>query len=189
MLTKTLDNVTTIAIPALKTIMTANFVINVMMASSLQQLWGTLNILQLILHTPLLQIQISKFVFDFCSGLVSIANFQIFSAEPLTNIIFGKDSFSPDSMDPINDRFNLLGYTQKNIVLNMDLSLYIFFSCFLSGTAFLLLKSMHLVYPTTISLKIEQFLLSQIKMSWFIRFFIESNFQLLIVVQLQFMVF
>jgi hypothetical protein len=156
--------------------MTANFVINVLMASSMQQLWGTLNILQLILHTPLLQIQLTNLVYDFCGGLVQIVNFQIITAAPLTSIIFGKDNFSPEAINPLNDRFNLLGYNQMNIVLNMDLALYIFFSCFLSGIAYLVLKTAHRVYPTFLMIKAEQFFQSQIKLSWFIRYFMESNF-------------
>ena len=38
------------------TFMTVNFIVNVVMSLSLQQIWGTLNILQLVLHTPLIKI-------------------------------------------------------------------------------------------------------------------------------------
>lgn len=120
------------------------------MASSLQQLWGTLNILQLMLHTPLLNIQLTEMVFTFCAGMVQIVNFQIFSAEPLTNLIFGEKNFAPEALTPLNERFDLLGYNNKNIIMNMDLSLYILFSCIASAIAFFLFKLAYRVYPTCV---------------------------------------
>ena len=140
--------------------MTANFIANILMAVSLQELWGTLNILQLVLHTPLNQIKLTNVAFNFCNGLIEIVNFQIFSAAPLTEAIFGKTGFSPDSQNPLNDRFGLLGYSQMNIIQNMDLSLYIFFSFIANGIAFFFLKTAHRVYPTFVSIKIERFLKS-----------------------------
>ena len=51
-----LATISSSATNSFSTFMTVNFIVNVVMSLSLQQIWGTLNILQLVLHTPLIKI-------------------------------------------------------------------------------------------------------------------------------------
>ena len=73
--TQALVKASNITTTLFQTFMTANFIANILMAVSLQELWGTLNILQLVLHTPLNQIKLTNVAFNFCNGLIEIVNF------------------------------------------------------------------------------------------------------------------
>jgi hypothetical protein len=51
-------SVASAASSSITSFMTTNFVLNLVMVTSLQKMWGQLNILMLILHTPLLQVNL-----------------------------------------------------------------------------------------------------------------------------------
>lgn len=67
----------------------------------------------------------------------------------------------------------------------MDLSLYVFFSFIWSGFAFVLFKSTNTFCPTSVTIRIEHFFRSNLRTAWFVRYFMEANLQILIVVSLQ----
>ncbi len=87
----------------MSSIMSSNFVINILMSSSLQELWGQLNVLQLVLFTPLLNLLLPMNVQVLCGALISITTFDILDSQSITNYIFGADNFNPDSLTPLSE--------------------------------------------------------------------------------------
>ena len=81
----------------LNTIISSNFVLNLVLAQSMQKLWCTSNILQLILDIGLLNSIIlpsnSQTLF---SALIDITQFDLLPAEKITDSLFGRESFSDE---------------------------------------------------------------------------------------------
>lgn len=61
--------------------MYGNFALNLVMASSLQLLWGMINVLQIIIYMPLFNIAFPANAQFFYALIVDIANFDIFPME------------------------------------------------------------------------------------------------------------
>lgn len=74
---------------AMSSIMSSNFVINVLMSSSLSELWGQLNVMQLLLYTPLFELQLPVNVQSLCGALIQITTFDVLDSESITNAVFG----------------------------------------------------------------------------------------------------
>ncbi|TNV84750.1 hypothetical protein FGO68_gene5840 [Halteria grandinella] len=109
----------------LKTVMLGNLALNILMAASLQYLWGMINVLQIIVHLPLLNLifpDMTKFVF---SLIVEISQFDILPMSFLqTNVL----TFDDDSTNLDEKNFNDLGYESTVAIQNMgSLFYYILF--------------------------------------------------------------
>ncbi len=78
--------------------MSANFAINLVMSTSLQKMWGNLNVLQLVVATPMLQVNLPTNVYALCEALLSVTQFQLFDSTSLTNWVFGTDKFAPETL-------------------------------------------------------------------------------------------
>ena len=62
-------------------IMTSNFVLNILIAQSMQKLWSQLNIIKLIVHTPLLQIVMPPNTDVLFGALISVCSFDFLESE------------------------------------------------------------------------------------------------------------
>jgi len=57
-----------------------NLAVNIVLASSLQFLWGMINALQIIVHIPLMSIQMPSNLLVFYQLLISVVTFDILPA-------------------------------------------------------------------------------------------------------------
>ena len=85
--------------------MTSNFVLNIIYSQSLQKLWGSMNVLQLILDIALLNVIMPNNTLLLFSALVEFSTFDYLDSESITNFIFKRESFSEKLLNPLNDRF------------------------------------------------------------------------------------
>ena len=85
--------------------MTGNFVLNMIFSQSLQKLWGSMNVLQLILDIALLNVIMPNNTLLLFSALVEFSTFDYLDSESITNFIFKRESFSEKLLHPLNDRF------------------------------------------------------------------------------------
>ncbi len=88
-------------------------------------MWGNLNVLQLVVATPLLQVNLPQNVFTLCEALLSVTQFQLFDSTSITDKIFGSKNFAPKTLEPLNERMNSGGYQQTNFIYNMGCMFYI----------------------------------------------------------------
>jgi hypothetical protein len=56
--------------------------------------------MQLLLYTPLLNLQLPTNVQILCGALIQITTFDILDSESITNSVFGKDNFNAESLQP-----------------------------------------------------------------------------------------
>ena len=104
--------------------MSSTFVLNLLFAYSLQSLWGSMNVLQLVLDVTLLNIIMPNNTLSLFSALVELSTFDLLDSESITDFIFKRDSFSEKLLDPLNDRFESNSYTTCNFIYNMGTSFY-----------------------------------------------------------------
>eukprot|EP00347_Sterkiella_histriomuscorum_P013544 403364306 len=107
---------------AVSTIVIGNFVLNLLLATSLQYLWGMINALQLILHMPLFKVNFpsnTNFVFN---QIISVSTFDVIPSEEALEKMF---DFADTG--PLNDRFDEIDIFQlinTNNIYLLDNQLY-----------------------------------------------------------------
>ena len=114
-----------------KTFVFGNIVLQILMAGSLQLLWGMINALQLIVHLPLFQIAFPYNAQFFFSTLIDLTKFQIVPVDFLLEKIFEfSDSFKEeDGAAP--DNYKSLSYTDTNMISNLGFLLFVLFAIML----------------------------------------------------------
>ena len=105
-----------------KSILGSNFIVSFLLAGSLNQLWGMINNLQMLILSALINVQFAGNTSLMFDQMIPIATFDFLPTDDIYGLIFTK---LPDR-DPFNDKFDRLGFE----------SLYIVFTL---GTAFLFL--------------------------------------------------
>lgn len=50
--------------------------------------------------------------------MMSITKFEIFDATALSDKLFGRDRFAPETLEPMNDRLDSNGYGMINFIYN-----------------------------------------------------------------------
>ncbi|TNV85548.1 hypothetical protein FGO68_gene9769 [Halteria grandinella] len=102
----------------LKSFLYANFGMNLIMAASLQLLWGLINSLQLVVRTPLMGMKFPSNAKSFFSSFVLITNFDILPSQDLNTLFFNFNKVE------YQDQFSDLGYDSVNAIDNMGSFLY-----------------------------------------------------------------
>ncbi|TNV85800.1 hypothetical protein FGO68_gene17649 [Halteria grandinella] len=102
----------------LKSVLYANFGMNLIMAASLQLLWGLINSLQLVVRTPLMGMKFPSHTKAFFSSFIMLTNFDILPSTNLNELVFGYDSAEYE------ENFSDLGYDSLNTVDNIGSFLY-----------------------------------------------------------------
>ncbi|TNV85876.1 hypothetical protein FGO68_gene7100 [Halteria grandinella] len=102
----------------LKSLLYANFGMNLIMAASMQLLWGLINSLQLVVRTPLMGMKFPSHTKAFFSSFVMLTNFDILPSSDLNELVFGFES------DEYEDNYTDLGYDSLNTVDNIGSFLY-----------------------------------------------------------------
>ncbi len=93
------------------TVFSSDFVVNLLLAKSLQKSWGILNVLQPLLQIPLLNVILPNNTMILFSALLDIATFNMLPSDEMTNAILGEDKFSSFMLDPYNDRLDIMKYS------------------------------------------------------------------------------
>ena len=100
----------------------SNFAINILLAGSLNQVWGMLNNLQLVLHSPLINVQFPANAFLVFDVMISVATFDLLPTDLILPELFTN---LPED-DPFTDKFDRLGIGSRFLVMNMGTMLLIF---------------------------------------------------------------
>jgi hypothetical protein len=82
-------------------------------------LWGMINVMQLIVHMPLLKVAFPENAVLFYSFIIDISNFDIIPTEKILKLLF---SFSASESE---EQYKRLGYDSQNIVENLG-SMFLF---------------------------------------------------------------
>ena len=83
----------------MSTMMYGNLAVNLVMSASLQMLWGMINVMQLIVKMPLLNITFPQNAATFYTFISDIASFDLIPTEKIDNMIFNftdKDMTDPN---------------------------------------------------------------------------------------------
>ena len=91
-------------------VMVAQAILNFVMKMSLNELWSQINMLQLIVILPIINLSFPEIVLKFCEKLTVITSFEIIDPSILTNGIFGEESFSEILHEPLTERYALLKF-------------------------------------------------------------------------------
>ncbi len=89
---------------------------------SLSMLWGLINVIQMILILPLVQVVYPNNALMINSAILTIANFEILPSERISSKLF---KFG--ALIPLSDSFERFGFSSPFLIFNMGTSFFIFF--------------------------------------------------------------
>jgi hypothetical protein len=98
----------------------------------------------------------------------------------MTDGIFGKDSFSPSTLDTFNDRFDIIKYSTKNYIYNMGTGFYLMCGALIGTTLTLLLIFLKDNCGLANLKKLTNRLSKVFSPALYQRLFIQLNYELLI---------
>lgn len=101
----------------------------------MQMLWGMINVMQLIVNMPLLNVQFPENASFFYSLIIQISSFDII---PSTILVWFKSKIFNFSKDEPADSFVKLGYQSESSVENLG-SMFIYLGAFFGLVAFAML--------------------------------------------------
>ncbi|TNV85408.1 hypothetical protein FGO68_gene10025 [Halteria grandinella] len=107
---------------ALQSLLFANFALNILMAASMELLWGLINSLQLLVRTPLINLdQFPPLTKKFFISFLTVTNMDLLPSSQLNEYLFGNYV-----NDEFEQRFTEMGYDSRNAVDNIGSFLYSF---------------------------------------------------------------
>ena len=93
--------------------MGSNFIINLVLAGSLSQLWSMMNGLQLAVHSPLFNLNFPANAGMFIEFIINIATFDLVPPDFILKI------FTFPESEPYSDGFDTVGYSSQYPVENL----------------------------------------------------------------------
>lgn len=100
-------------------VMASNFVINVFISASLNQLWSMINTQQLFVMMPLFQVELPANAGLFFKAVMQIAAFDFYEFGDVVHSVF-----QVDPTEPIDSNFEAIGFESQYLLVNMG-SLFI----------------------------------------------------------------
>ncbi|CDW77305.1 UNKNOWN [Stylonychia lemnae] len=98
----------------ISTVLYGSIGINMLIGTSLQLVWGMVNTLQLVSHTPLFSIPYTAEILIFLKAVFTVVTFDPFNSSQHLQKIF---QLRPvDEYEDFNDRFEFLGYDNSNFI-------------------------------------------------------------------------
>lgn len=94
-------------------VMGSNFLLNLILAASLSQLWSMLNGLQLAVHLPLFNLNFPANANFFIEFVIQVATFDLIPPELVLSF------FSFTETDPYNSGFDSTGYSSMHPIENL----------------------------------------------------------------------
>lgn len=98
-----------------------NFLLNIVLNTSLSMVWTMMNALQIIVHIPLINVSFPQNALKLSLYFMTIANFDIVPHENFNNAILSFDKLSKKT----EIRFQNLGFETYNFILNSGTTLYL----------------------------------------------------------------
>ena len=118
----------------MNTMMYGNLAVNLVMSASLNMLWGMVNVLQLIVKMPLLNITFPQNAAVFYTFISSVSNFDLLPTDKINDYLF-----NVTKKKEIDLNFDTMGYLNDDIFSNLGSMLYYVFGFFgLVGLALVL---------------------------------------------------
>ena len=99
-----------------------NAFVNFLLAGSLNQLWGMINNLQIVIHSPLINVQFPGNAYILYDNMIVIATFDFLPTDDWYPHIFPNIPFE----EPFTEKFERLSYGHNTLLFNMQ-TLLIFF--------------------------------------------------------------
>ena len=171
----------------MSSVLTGSVVLNILMASSMNELWGQMNILQMIIAIPLMEVDMPENSLQLWSGIIEFATFDVLPSADITNFIFGEEAFSPETLEPLNQKFMLLAYDTSNIIYVLGTMFYILAFTAIQLVLALILSCSFWCMPKFCKRMNNYMWTTLVSPSVFIRLFLELNFDLIIASSLQIM--
>ena len=106
---------------------------NIALSASLQMLWSMINVIQLIVKLPLLNINFPQNAAFFYNLITEISSFNLIPTDKINKVFF---NFTDRDMEEFN--FSQMGLKKYNVIENLDSMLYYIFG-FLIVASFILL--------------------------------------------------
>jgi len=111
-----LEQIVTVVTWSIRTFMTSNFILKILLSVGLNQLWSMCNALQLIYLIPFIGIRMRSHEYELYGLLIEVASFDILSGLELS-----ENWFSYQSIDPYDEIFGQNGYDTCSFVKNQSL--------------------------------------------------------------------
>eukprot|EP00347_Sterkiella_histriomuscorum_P007200 403349876 len=167
-----LDTANDVIAQVLQTVLYGSAVIGSLSGASLSVLWGLINTLQLVTHTPLFSIPYTANILNFLQSIFQVVNFDLFNIQDILQQIFQLES--PDYYDPYNIRFQFIGYDNSNFMYLIGAPLIFFFLDIILALLFPLLK----MNDHNLCKKLQNYLRPRLFYSSYLLFFIEMALEI-----------
>jgi len=99
----------------MKAMMVSTVAVNLIMAISLQMLWGLVNTLQIIAHLPMIELAMPQNAFIFFRTLTGLTQLEIIESGPIYEKLMTFD----ENEEALTSNFEQMGYETKTAILNM----------------------------------------------------------------------
>jgi len=156
---------------------TVGFALQAIFAGSLQNLWGTINTLQLSVHIPLIQLTFPLLPQSLINILISIITFDLIRSDEITSLVL---EFSPEMEAQFTSNFEALNYETRASVLNLGMVFYIGLLLLIGWAATLIVTLLLYCCENEPTRKVQRRLLGWLSPSVHIRFFLESYLEIAI---------
>ena len=95
---------------------------NLVMQGSLNQVWGMINNLQIIIHAPLINVSFPGNAFMLYDNMIAVATFDILPSDVILPAMFPNLT----EEEPFSAKFERLGYETQYIIFNMGTMFIVF---------------------------------------------------------------
>ena len=95
---------------------------NIFLQGSLNQVWGMINNLQVIIHAPLINVQFPANAFMLYEVMITVASFDIMPSDIILPEMFPK----LDQENPFSDKFERLGFETQYVTMNLGTMFFVF---------------------------------------------------------------
>ena len=120
------------------------------------------------------------------NALISVSSFDFMQSDQVTDYIFGRENFSEESLNSYNYKFESLSYSTKSYIYNLGTIFYIYFIILIFPILAGLITLIHKNLLTNKNLKkIVDLCRRKLTPGLYLRLFIESNLELLIISYIQ----
>eukprot|EP00347_Sterkiella_histriomuscorum_P013197 403365639 len=162
-----MDQTSQVTAVVLESVLYGSAGLSVLFGTSIQMVWGLVNTLQLITHTPLFNIPYTSEIMILFKAVITVTTFDPFNSSDYLKIIFNLQDV--DSYEPYNYRFEFLEYSSSNFVYLIGPPFFFLLTYFAMMIFHFLLKQFSYFRKKQFVKKLSSFLYY----NYFLRFFIE----------------
>ena len=139
----------------------------------------------MIIAIPLMEIDMPENSLKLWSAIIEFATFDVLPSSDITDYLFGEDAFSEETLEPLNEKFNLLAYDTSNIIYVLGTMFYVLLVTVTQLVIALVLSCCFWCMPSFCRRAKNYLWTTLVSPTVFIRLFLELNFDLIIASSLQ----